>query len=138
MGREPWSDRLMVEECDELSTFDPKIKKIIWDSKVAPIINVSFCDDTGRPTCPNQWVHMVKTMTQFGGYRHWFLCPYCRKKYAKLWNRPGDTKFACRKCYNLTYRSQKEHNGSTHRWFKQFTGGNSRRAWGLYEMMFGR
>lgn len=138
MGREPWSDRVMVEQCQELSTFDISLKRIIWQSIGSPIFNLSFCDDNGRPICPNQWVSTVRTRTQFCGYRHWLVCPLCRKKYAKLWNPPGATKFACRKCYNLTYRSQKEHNGSTHKWLTRLLGGNRKRAWEAHRMLFGR
>jgi hypothetical protein len=47
-----------------------------------------------------------------GGKRWWFVCPwykngvYCGKRVGTLY-KDGDN-FACRHCYNLTYKSKKE------------------------------
>ena len=49
-------------------------------------------------------VHLTRTSCYFGGYRSWFRCPYCTRRAAKLYL--GSSGFACRRCYNLAYRSQ--------------------------------
>ena len=52
-------------------------------------------------------VHLVTTPCHMGGKRHWFLCPArgCGKRAAVLY---GGGIFACRKCYQLAYPSQRE------------------------------
>lgn len=51
--------------------------------------------------------HLVTTSCHMGGERPWFLCPArgCGKRVAVLY---GGGIFACRKCYQLTYPSQRE------------------------------
>jgi len=47
--------------------------------------------------------------------RFWFICPlgtdqgYCGKRVGKLYLPGNGTYFGCRHCYNLTYKSCKEH-----------------------------
>lgn len=63
-------------------------------------------------------IPLTRTPTRpFGGQHYWFLCPQsgfdfdrmqstvCRRRVGKLYLPPGSTTFACRNCYNLTYRS---------------------------------
>lgn len=63
-------------------------------------------------------IPLTYTLTKpFGGRQCWFLCPatdfdfrrgqtiVCNKRVGKLYLPPGSTTFACRNCYNLTYRS---------------------------------
>ena len=52
-------------------------------------------------------VHLVTTPCHMGGERPWFLCPArgCGKRVAMLY---GGGIFACRKCYQLAYPSQRE------------------------------
>jgi hypothetical protein len=60
-------------------------------------------------------IHLVSTPCHFGGKRFWFLCPLvangipCGRRVGKLYLAGGQTYFGCRHCYNLTYRSCKEH-----------------------------
>ncbi len=60
-------------------------------------------------------VELTTTPCNLGGIRFWFLCPLvensvpCGKRVRKLYLPPGESYFACRSCYNLTYRSVKEH-----------------------------
>ena len=62
-------------------------------------------------------VLLASTRCNFGGRRFWFLCPLakndrpCQKRVGVLYLPPGGSYFGCRYCYNLTYRSQKEHDG---------------------------
>ena len=59
-----------------------------------------------------QRVPITWTDCALGGRRPWFTCPiysnghYCGRRVAKLYH-AGDL-FACRKCYELAYQSQKE------------------------------
>ena len=52
-------------------------------------------------------VELVTTPCQMGGERHWFLCPTrgCGRLVAVLY---GGGIFACRKCHQLAYPSQRE------------------------------
>ena len=55
---------------------------------------------------------IVSTSCNFGGKRYWFECSvfkngrYCGRRVAKLYLGSGSLYFACRHCYNLTYRSR--------------------------------
>lgn len=52
-----------------------------------------------------QDVSLTRTAQPHGGYRNWFLCPYCQRRIAKLY---CGKYFACRKCHDLTYVSCNE------------------------------
>jgi len=45
------------------------------------------------------------TRCHFGGARPWFRCPCCQRRAAILY---GAKFFACRRCLNLSYESQRE------------------------------
>lgn len=55
-------------------------------------------------------VYLETTPCHMGGERHWFLCPArrCGQRVAVIY---GGGIFACRKCYQLTYPSQREKPG---------------------------
>jgi hypothetical protein len=55
-----------------------------------------------------QTVAVVKTPCHFGGFRHWFKCG-CGRRAAFLYLLSPDTPFACRHCWNLTYKSCRKH-----------------------------
>ena len=67
------------------------------------------------PLQVNYRVELTTTPCNFAGKRYWFICPLvvdgipCRRRVGKLYLPPGEIYFGCRKCYNLTYRSCKEH-----------------------------
>jgi len=60
-------------------------------------------------------VQLSRTPCYFGGFRYWLSCPLgdsrnrCGRRVLKLYQPPGAKYFGCRHCYDLTYRSQKEH-----------------------------
>ena len=60
-------------------------------------------------------IQLVSTRCNFGGVRFWFICPlvtdqgYCGRRVGKLYLPGNATYFGCRHCYDLTYRSCKEH-----------------------------
>lgn len=59
-------------------------------------------------------VGLEATSCYFGGVRYWFVCPLmhgsdvCNERVGKLYLPSHGKYFGCRKCYNLTYRSQRE------------------------------
>ena len=59
-------------------------------------------DGTKRPT----WGGFALTTTtpRFGGLRYWFLCPRCGRRAGKLYH---VERWACRRCHNLAYQSQR-------------------------------
>ena len=65
----------------------------------------------------DDWQHesydvlLTSTGCNYGGERVWFFCPArgCGRRVAKL---HGGTIFACRKCHQLTYQSQREDFGT--------------------------
>jgi hypothetical protein len=69
-------------------------------------------------------VELAAVKCHFGGKRYWFICPLernghpCRRRAGKLYIPPGAKYFGCRHCYDLTYRSQKEHNKSVDKFLK--------------------
>ena len=53
-----------------------------------------------------EYIDMAATPCHYGGFRHWFVCPYCRCNTRRL--HFCRDYFACRKCFNLAYPSQNE------------------------------
>ena len=68
-----------------------------------------------KPRQLNYRINLEFTPCNFGGIRYWFACPLtednipCNRRVGRLYLPPGGQYFGCRHCYNLTYRSQKEH-----------------------------
>jgi hypothetical protein len=77
-------------------------------------------------------VHLTTTPCHMGGERHWFLCPAqgCGQRVAKLY---CGVIFACRKCHQLAYDSQRENDADRAR--RQADRIRSRLGWprGLWE-----
>lgn len=55
----------------------------------------------------NQIIQTTWTKCHLGGHRFWFICPNsnCGKRVAVLYSK--EKSFACRKCQNLAYQSQR-------------------------------
>ena len=70
---------------------------------------------TEEKTDLNYSTRLAMTRCNFGGVRYWFICGLkdggrcCGKRVGKLYLPPNSTYFGCRKCHDLTYRSQKQH-----------------------------
>lgn len=47
---------------------------------------------------------LTTTTPRFGGLRYWFLCPRCGRQAGKLYH---VDRWACRRCHNLAYKSQR-------------------------------
>lgn len=60
--------------------------------------------------CLAYHVDLVATVPNYGGQRWWFICPVraCRRRVRKLYLAPGEKYFACRRCCDLNYTSQRE------------------------------
>jgi hypothetical protein len=57
----------------------------------------------------NYPVYITATGQPNGGRRLWFTCPICSRRAGKLYYFRSNTgKFACRKCFRLTYESSNE------------------------------
>lgn len=60
-------------------------------------------------------IELTSTPCNYGGTRYWFICPLlindrtCGKRVGKLYLPERGEYFGCRACYNLTYKSCKEH-----------------------------
>jgi len=81
-------------------------------------LKFSYCFPDRKPEDRGMiryFVGLDTTKCYFGGHRYWFLCPNCNRRCAKLYLPTGQTYFACRICYNLTYRSQQEKPSIRHR-----------------------
>jgi hypothetical protein len=62
---------------------------------------------TGEKIDQDYKVRLVSTKCNYGGQRWWFICNYCKRRVGVLYI--GDSEFACRHCYNLTYESRNEY-----------------------------
>lgn len=47
---------------------------------------------------------LTSTTPRFGGFRYWFLCPRCGRRVEKLYYAH---RWACRRCHDLAYQSQR-------------------------------
>ena len=50
-------------------------------------------------------IRMETTTTpcHFGGVRHWFICPRCKRRVGTLYKPPMKNELLCRKCHSLRY-----------------------------------
>jgi hypothetical protein len=55
------------------------------------------------------WIWPTTTTPSFGGRRWWFKCPVTNRRVAKLYLPPGESRFASREAYGLSYRSCQQH-----------------------------
>jgi len=137
MGRDPYSDRLTVEQCKSISTKflkqnqllngDVRLSGCAWKQTESIAFVVSTIEDdkyirfvyietdkktTERTKCDYK-AHLTWTPCHFGGRRWWFICPMevdgedCNRRVGVLYL-PNDKSFGCRHCHNLTYRSCQE------------------------------
>jgi len=79
-------------------------------------LRFSYTVSFGEESTPVSYtVETVTAPCGFVKFKRWFLCPLtiygvpCRRRVSKLYLPPGARYFGCRQCYNLTYRSRKQH-----------------------------
>lgn len=68
----------------------------------------SITDREGNSTPYDFEVRLIKTPCNYGGIRYWFACPACGRRVGGLYLAPGDRRFKCRQCNNLSYNSRNE------------------------------
>jgi hypothetical protein len=87
---------------DRSVTFRPLLRwpKVATMRADRYLIQVNFCN-----LVMPQYIHLSWTHCHFGSYRPWMLCPYCRKRVARLFKGMGG--YFCRACVgNPPYESQ--------------------------------
>ena len=105
---------LTGEEAFEIITWTSNrpVKKIIVGVAVNitddPYVRLvySVTDREGKRTDYDYEVSFVTTLCNFGGVRYWFVCPDCWSRVGVLYLVPGDVRFRCRYCNNLSYHSR--------------------------------
>jgi len=70
------------------------------------ILSYTVTDQNGNKTDYDYQVSLVTTPCNFGGVRYWFVCPDCWRCVGVLYLPPGEVRFACRHCNNLSYHSR--------------------------------
>ena len=63
-----------------------------------------------------QRVQLLTTRPHFGGVRYWIACPACEKRKGVLWLPPYHSRYRCRTCHELTYRSCQQSHADEARW----------------------
>lgn len=93
-GEESWNIRYYVNTLDENEMY------------LNPVF-IQTDKETGEKKDFNYKVKLVKTSCNYGGFRYWFVCPNCKKRYWVL-SIHRDWYFYCRKCLKLCYSKQLE------------------------------
>ncbi len=97
------------------------------------ILIYTVTDRDGNKTDYNYAVSLVTTPCNLGGVRYWFACLVCGRRVGVLYMVPGDTRFYCRHCNNLSYHSRNRCNmgafGHTSRQIDQLRSEIKRWTW---------
>jgi hypothetical protein len=80
---------------------------VTYDGDSGPLLTMHYRID-GRENI-DQPIALQSTRPNYGGARWWFTCPGCHRRAGRLYLPSGVRFFACRRCYDLTYRSAQEH-----------------------------
>ncbi len=160
MGRRSYSDRKTVEDCRIVSVshlaqagiFNGVEQEIImWkrgkfgtvgalglqviresDPMTVSFIHWLKVGHGMREVSFSYEVRIVSTPCNFGGRRHWFLCPQrdCGRRVRILYQPPFADRFGCRQCFDLTYQTCRESHGwiENHLLQKAMTFGQYRRV----------
>ncbi len=138
VGRRRWSTRLMVEQCRGLTVTSMQRDGVFigeldrswcatWNglggiaeawlnysvgknSICGIVVRLDTCLITGasKIQLAGQMIQTTTTKPHLGGQRFWFRCA-CGQRVRNLYLPPGQQVFRCRNCFNLTYRSCREH-----------------------------
>ena len=84
-----------------------------WKSagRITATVDVYVHADRIALTCDaaTQQINLLRTPGTLGGFRTWFVCPYCKRRCAKLFL--SGRFFACTECLGLPYQAQRESPG---------------------------
>ena len=71
-----------------------------------PVLRITIAD-VGKNMLDGcaRMVEFINTKPNLGGDRWWFQCPLCGRRVSYLYLPPKASRFACRLCHHLTYRS---------------------------------
>jgi hypothetical protein len=63
------------------------------------------------PRTSFQIIELTSTVPYYGGVRLWLRCPArgCQRRVRLVYRPRGNQRFACRRCWGLTYRGQQQH-----------------------------
>lgn len=86
--------RTFVEQCQKVN-----INSIVKGAK-STLVDIEF---QSRLEALGQVLNVTTTPCNFGGKRHWFVCPSCKRRVGTLYRLPIQDALFCRKCHNLTY-----------------------------------
>jgi hypothetical protein len=106
-GRPRSSTRIFVEDLSELGIRDlprPLPTRDLENHPDEPWIGVNATWRDGRESFIR--LRLTTTKPHYGGFRHWFLCPHCDSRVAKLYPYLPARTYACRTCLGLVYRVQ--------------------------------
>ena len=125
-GSGRWADvanrKIPVEMCRCLSIRQLRLGGFLHDGQSGVISwvnsagkkkgNIEFVisgDKDGKlhMTTGGQVIDIIRTPCNYGGFRHWFVCPGGCKA-MKLYLPPKTEHFACRRCYDLSWLSMQE------------------------------
>lgn len=84
------------------------------------------------PEQVRQNISLTWTPAHFGGRRPWFFCGNCGGRVAILYG--AGKYFACRKCYDLTYRSCQESDSRFSRWINSPAALAGMGSWPMFAM----
>jgi len=92
-----------------------EIRKIVFRCETWQGLSICFNYrvEDGRPgplRIQTEVIPVTSTPCHLGGSRRWFQCPLCGGRVGVLYARPNESRFACRKCQDLTYYSAQTHN----------------------------
>ena len=121
MGRYPYSQNALIEDCRKISTALLKDCGYFYGKKgVIELSNgfkVYLDVFTGTNNYLNIRYYLNKSISyriklfisypNYGGKRYWFKCPSCERVVNSLYLPPTCQYFACRHCHNLFYKSSR-------------------------------
>lgn len=74
----------------------------------AVVLLYTWTPNGQKPVSITCRIHLTQTPCNFGGWRHWFVCPDCGSLAAVLFGVSRRGNFACRVCQRLAYASEAE------------------------------
>ncbi len=74
-------------------------------SREAVLLRYTLTRGGGEPEDVQDALPLVWTPCTFGGSRLWFACPGCATRRGVLYLSPAGSRFRCRECHGLAYRS---------------------------------
>ena len=73
------------------------VKRLVEIGEAPAELKVALVEE---PVPINEVIPIVMTAMHFGGSRHWFACPSCRRRCRIIY---GGARFRCRVCYGARY-----------------------------------